>query len=443
MSTLGRDTLETLSRAFLDRQPWFQATSGGASPSEITLDSAEMLRDDAPSLARLVLSCRGRSFSLFAGWRRATDVAEALHGRESAIYGSATSNGTSVFVYDALADDALAVELLARATSGQVRATRVREVSTLASHASLVYDERVLMKCYRVLEPGPRPEIEMLQGLDSVGFNAMLSPIAFWQEDDVDLALVREFLPSALEGRLLALTSLRDLLARASGYDTRSSVGVNGAEFDPAHVAATAGGDLASEMRRLGATAARLHFALSSAFETRPLEPNELIDALGPFGDDETAVAVPEALAAALDGLARSEAGSEIRLHGDFHLRRVMRAETGWVLAGFGDDPLYGSPVAFTSIPAQRGSPVEDLADMWFSISRVAKEALAQRAPAETDVASRLASAWERRNQDALLRGYAETPGVEALVPLVALRPLVGALAAERVADYEATLSLV
>ncbi|HLX77739.1 MAG TPA: hypothetical protein VKR27_02555, partial [Acidimicrobiales bacterium] len=432
MSPVGQTTLEALARAYLDRQPWFQVTSGGAPPSEISLVSAELLREEPPSLSRLVLSCAGRSFSLFAGWRPATDVAEALHERESAIFGSAVSNGTSVFVYDALADDILAVELLARATKQKVRASRVREVTTLASHASLVYDERYFMKCYRVLEPGTRPEIELLQGLDSVGFNAMLSPIAFWQEDGVDLALVREFLPSALEGRLLAMTSLRDLLARASGYDTRGTVGVQEPEFDPDRVAAAAGGDLASEMRRLGAMAARLHLALDEAFESRRLEADELAASLGPFDESGGGVPVPDALAKALAGIRPGEAGAEIRLHGDFHLRRVMRSETGWVLAGFGDDPLYGSPLAFTSIPAQRGSPAEDLADMSFSIALVAHDALGQRAPAEVDAASRLAEAWTRRNQEAFLQGYSQAPGIEALVPLGVLRQLVGALVAER-----------
>ena len=64
------------------------------------------------------------------------------------------------------------------------------------------------MKCYRVLEDTTRPEIEVLMGLDAVGFNAILAPVAGWAADGFDLALVREFLPSALEGRLLALTSL-------------------------------------------------------------------------------------------------------------------------------------------------------------------------------------------------------------------------------------------
>lgn len=115
-STVRRGALETLARGYLDRQPWFQITSGAVAPEEIALEHDELLRDSPPHLCRLVLSCRGRRYSLFAGWRPATEVAEALHGRETAIFGSATTESAPVLVYDALADDELAVELLDRAT---------------------------------------------------------------------------------------------------------------------------------------------------------------------------------------------------------------------------------------------------------------------------------------------------------------------------------------
>jgi predicted trehalose synthase len=432
-------SLEFLARAHLDRQPWFQITSGGAAPHEITLVSERQLTEAPVPMAHLVLTCRSRNYSSFVGWRPPAEVSEILHGRESAIFGSATRRDGSVLVYDALADDALAIELLRHATNGVVNAKRVRQLSSLASHASLVYDERFLMKCYRVLEEGTRPEIEVLRGLDALGFNAILAPIAFWESEGSDLALVREFLPSALEGRLLALTSLRDLLARVSVSDPRATFSPDEASQDPDAVAASAGGDLASEMRRLGATAASLHLAMAKAFETRPLVGDELLgsieSALGTRLDGINAEVVR--------GLAGAPAGVEIRIHGDFHLRRVMRADVGWIVSGFGDDPLNIDPVSFTSVLAQRGSPVEDLADMWFSIETNARDAVVQRPASERPLASLLAAAWVRRNQLAFLEGYAATPGVESLVPVALLRPVVAELNRARIADYEATLVAV
>ena len=138
--------------------------------------------------------------------------------------------------------------------------------------------------------------------------------------------------------------------------------------------------------------------------------------------------------------LGDAPAGVEIRIHGDFHLRRVMRADVGWIISGFGDDPLNVDPSSFTSVLAQRGSPTEDLADMWFSIEKCARDAVAQRPVSERPLAGILAAAWVRRNQLAFLEGYASTPGVEELIPVELLRPAVSELSRARIADYEATL---
>jgi len=422
------EELGTLAGAYLERQHWFQLTVPGAREDEVELVHSEILREAPPPLCRLLLSCRGRHFSLFVGWRRATEVSDALHGREGAIFGSALDGLRTALVYDALADDTLGIELFRRATGDNEVATRVRQVAAAVSHASLVYDGRFLMKCYRVLEDTTRPEIEVLMKLDSVGFNAILAPVAAWQRDGFELALVREFLPSALEGRLLALTSLRDLLARVSGYD-RADMAVTARlepanTFDPAAAAATAGGDLASEMRRLGVTAAHLHLALADAFATSEVSPATLADEIAQlvsngFPGRAASGGGREAndLIARVQSLDPGKAGLAIRVHGDFHLRRVMRGETGWVVVGFGDDPLFSDSLSLTSLSPRSGTPVEDLADMWFSIGRVAGEALAQRPRAELGLAGQLARAWVRRNRRAFLEGYLATRGIGRLLP--------------------------
>lgn len=439
------EELGTLAGAYLERQHWFQLTVPGAREDEVELVHSEILREAPPPLCRLLLSCRGRHFSLFVGWRRATEVSDALHGREGAIFGSALDGLRTALVYDALADDTLAIELFRRATGDNEVATRVRQVAAAVSHASLVYDGRFLMKCYRVLEDTTRPEIEVLMKLDSVGFNAILAPVAAWQRDGFELALVREFLPSALEGRLLALTSLRDLLARVSGYD-RADMAVTARlepanTFDPAAAAATAGGDLASEMRRLGVTAAHLHLALADAFATSEVSPATLADEIAQlvsngFPGRAASGGGREAndLIARVQSLDPGKAGLAIRVHGDFHLRRVMRGETGWVVVGFGDDPLFSDSLSLTSLSPRSGTPVEDLADMWFSIGRTAREALAQRPVDEVDAADRLARAWVTRNRRAFLDGYVATRGVGRLLPADAgiVEELLGVLTAAR-----------
>ncbi len=429
----------SLAAAYLERQAWYHAVVGHEGGEDVALLSAEVLRPGSPGLARLVLGRGGSRFQLLVGSRPPAEAAEVLGSREAALLGQLTVAGATVLAYDALADDELCVELLVHVTGGSQRASMVRRVSTLVSHASLVFDERLFMKCYRVLEPGARPEVEVMLRLDEVGFNAMLAPVAHWREDGYDLALVREFQPSALEGRLLAFTSLRDLLAHACAPDDsqpveRAPSEAARARADPDAETAAAGGDLAAEMRRLGSTTARLHLALAEVFGDVPATRETFAAAVG----DETGRVERE-----LAGLRDDAAGRVVRLHGDYHLRRVMRSEAGWLVAGFGDDPLNGTDAAGSSLTGRRGSPLEDIADMCASLKMVAREALAQRAPEEAETATHLADAWIRRNETAFLDGYVGTDGASRLLPddpaLVGL--LLAGFGRERMLRYEATSS--
>ncbi|HLI15436.1 MAG TPA: hypothetical protein VKV23_05205 [Acidimicrobiales bacterium] len=408
------ESLAPLALAYLERQPWFGLAIAGLAPAPAALLSYSVLRDGRPGLARLLVGRGERRFQLLVGWRNPAAVAGMLGGREEAIIGSADDGGEDVLVYEALADDTLALELLDLATQGAEHAERVRHVSTLVSHASLVFDDRLFMKCYRVLEPGVRPEVEAMLRLDSVGFNAMLAPIAAWRAEGFDVALVREFLPGALEGRLLALTSLRDLLARAA--EVREASGAPAEDLEEATSAT--GGDLASEMRRLGAMTGSLHLALAAAFGDRVATPEALaaIVAAG-CGEGLERLERARSLVGAIAALEPGTTGRAIRLHGDYHLRRVMRAEPGWVVAGFSDDPLYASRRPHTSLPARTGSPLEDVADMCFSLRQVAREAAQLRPSDEAELAEALAGAWARRNQEAFLEGYRAAPGIDRLLP--------------------------
>jgi len=419
------DTLAALACSYVERQTWFQAITDAQSGAQLQVESMSVVRQTRPGLARLRLGLDHHKFQLFVGWREPSEVATALRGREGSIIGPWDDDVGPVLLYDALGDDELCLVLLERATGGREQASRVRRVSTLVSHASLVFDERMFMKCYRVLQRGARPEVEVVLRLDGVGFNALLAPMGHWREDGYDLALVREFQPSALEGRLLALTSLRDVLAHASENDEASS-GPDGHTtmiseisdqdtFDAERATASAGGDLASEMRRLGATTARLHLALAAAFGDRAVVQSQIAEAQAAVAESHDEAV--ESLGHRFADLDPNAVGRSIRLHGDYHLRRVMRSEAGWLVAGFSDDPLYAVDREEGSASGRRGSPLEDLADMCFSLRRVASEALMQRPDPEADHAERLADAWVRRNQSAFLEGYVTTDGARRLLP--------------------------
>jgi len=374
---------------YLARQDWVQLALGqyGAATVWAQLVDVELLSAGRPGLASVLVEIDGRLFHLVLGWRDLVSAPGMLAGRPGAVLGPAEDDEGEVLVYDALADGELVLELLAVATGGRERAGHARPVRSLVSHSSLIYDERLFMKCYRVIEARTRPEVEMVTGLAGAGFAHLAAPAGHWQRGGRDLALVREFVPDAIEGKGLAETSLRDLLARAepgSGTASFEDVGL-------------AGGDLGPEMRRLGAVTAELHLALAAAFGR--------------------------------------ESDGAIRLHGDYHLRRVMRCDRGWIVTGFGDDPLLGTKAgsASTGEPLV-DSPLVDVADLCRSLHQVADEAVALRTPATRPHARQLADGWERRNVGELLRGYLATDGIGELVQgeMADVSRRVSELAAER-----------
>lgn len=362
---------------FLARQDWAQSVlrAYGAAIVPAQVVDVEILRHELPGMASVVVGSGDSVFHIVIGWRDMAVAPGVLGGRPNAVLGPARHGAEDVLVYDAMADGELVVGLLASASAGVAEATRARLVQSLVSHSSVIFDDRLFMKCYRVIEPRPRPEIEMMLRLDEVGFNHMLAPVAHWARDGRDLGIVREFIPGAIEGKALALTSLRDLLARAEPGESDGA-----ASFEDVGLA---GGDFGPEMRRLGETTAHMHLALQAAF-----------------------------------GGGRSEG---IRLHGDYHLRRVMRTDAGWLVAGFGDDPLLvvDAGTASTGEPVM-SSPVEDLADMCFSLRQVAGESVGLQPRSTLAHARALAAGWERHNVNELLRGYRSVPEVLALVRLEA-----------------------
>lgn len=393
-----------LLQPYLERQTWYRAARGGREASPLMVTSGELLRQGppevpgGPGLVRLALAMGSLRLQVMVGWREAASASSILHGREAAILGAWAAPGAGeTLLYDALADEELLRTLLPVATRGVSSARRARLVESLTSHASVVYDDRLFMKLYRVLEPPPRTEVEVMVRLDEIGFNHIVAPVAVWHTDEADLALVREFHAGGVEGRALALTSLRDLLSEElEEPDARGD--------DPDAAAARAGGDLASELRRLGDTTGRLHLALATAFGEHAADLGPLADVTAATGGADLASGVR----------AVTEPGRMIRVHGDYHLRRVMRTDAGWLVVGFGDDPSRAARLGPTG-QGVIGTPLDDVADLFLSIDTVAAEAAARHA--ERERAGALSAAWARRNKAALLDGYLAVPGLARLLP--------------------------
>jgi maltose alpha-D-glucosyltransferase/alpha-amylase len=292
-----------------------------------------------------------------------------------------------------------------------------------------IVDDRLLLKGYRLLEPGPSPEAELGLFLTERSPFARVLPLAgtlsFRQGDGsvATLALLEGHLPNQGDLRTMAV----ELLARLID-DHGDDLGRW--DSDPAEASWEA------LVETMGRRLAELHQALARpgggpAFDPEPIAPADLaawrdaiageaqatLDALA--GDPEV---LPEpARPQAADLLERRQplldliaaltpgrvAAVKTRCHGDLHLGRVLLAGQEPIFVDFDGDP--GRPLAERR--AKR-CPLVDLAGLVHSIDSAARQALEGQTRVEPAERARLAvplGRWSRGSSARLVAGYAET----------------------------------
>lgn len=275
------------------------------------------------------------------------------------------------------------------------------------SNTSLRFDEALIVKLFRRLQPGPNPDEETLQALSTTSFTR--APAFFgsasWRAPtgaDYPLALIQAFVPnhgdgwSWMLGRLAAMTHEARLVA-----------------------------DFAPE-RRLGQRTGELHLALASI--TAPSFAPESLQAS--FAEEqivraalasreaaaliaERAQALPPTISSALpdiiealrnplarvDGFRAEIGGVRARVHGDYHLGQTLRTlDDDWEIIDF-----EGEPARPVSERRQKVSALKDVAGMLRSFAYA--RGAAERAASTEDAAVRLAQ-WERGARRAFISGY-------------------------------------
>jgi len=425
--------------AWLPRQRWFPGRV--ARLAGLVLVSDVPLHDGYPALRHLIVEAQlpggPARFQVPVGYRPAPDLPSSLHG---AVIGYQDG----VACYDALHDPELADILLQgiseQRLAGQLRFVREeREEAagpSLAGHqhngrllgaeqsnTSLVFGDEAILKVLRRLFPGANPDLEVADALARLGSRQVAAPFG-WIETDLDsepvlLGVLSEFLAGASDGWTLALASLRRL--RAHGRQSSD-----------------AGRPYPDEARLLGEATAELHRDLARAFGSRAMTAVELTslvgdlhgklsDAVGQVGELRPYEA---RVRAAYDAVAQVGTPVEVqRIHGDYHLGQVLRADHGWVALDFEGEPAVPLAVRRALAPALR-----DVAGMLRSFDYAARHELvgeqatdAARAPAagtNTDADARAASAWARQCQDAFCAGYAAGGGADPAGHATLLRAL-------------------
>jgi maltokinase len=293
---------------------------------------------------------------------------------------------------------------------------QVRAMGAEQSNSSLVLDERIALKVYRRLGPGPNPELEVLRFLTERGFEHIAALRGWYAHTgpliDATLGIAQEFVPGSTDGWDLAMADLRE---------------------DPARFVERA--------VQLGEVTGALHTALASDATDPAFAPEEtsaeslgLLNATVDEQIERVFVSLPDDIPELAPIRGRGEevrdrlsllttvgsAGRVIRHHGDYHLGQVLEGRDGrWIVLDFEGEP------ARTLVERRRKrSPLRDVAGMLRSFAYAASAArILNDTPAPED--------WENEVRAAFLGGYLASvdptllpPGRAAVERLIAVYEL-------------------
>ena len=246
-----------------------------------------------------------------------------------------------------------------------VAALDERRLQVEQSNTSVVLGERLILKLYRLLEPGENPDVEVSAFLTDAGF-AETPPVAgamaYAADDDEPsaAAMLQAYVPSTGDAWAAMLSLLAD---------------------DP-----SSGVDLAAT---LGGLTATMHAALASrpdhpAFPARPatgaetaawraLAERQLAQAVTAVDGDAHQRLVelaPAATARFADTFESASGEADVsRIHGDYHLGQLLARSDG----GFSVIDFEGEPARPLAERRQPGSPMRDVAGLVRSLDYAAR----------------------------------------------------------------------
>jgi maltokinase len=376
------------------------ASSHDGAGSTRVVDS-EVLARGRPGIIDVVAERDDTILHLPVGLRVPGEEGRYLPEVEDPVLGLFEDEQGVAVATEAIRDAELSVLLLEVVTGQRVDPGSVRQLRIDGGSVTLAMAESLAFTVFTELAPGPRPGLEMLSGLDSVGFNHIAAPVALWRRGGLDLGVVQEYLAGASMGWRLAETSVRDLYASGGPPEL-------------------AGADFATEAERLGTMTARMHLALEQAFGRAHGDVSAWADAVEAVVKPlaPRLLERPEVVELLEDLRALDVPCPAIRTHGDYDLGRVFRTEQGWYVGDLdpGGRPLMVAGTVAEGDPPFR-SPLADVADMLWSFGHIASTAAQRRDPSGQSELMELADAWTERNRRFFLACYAAVPGIERLVP--------------------------
>jgi maltokinase len=247
---------------------------------------------------------------------------------------------------------------------------------------------------FRKITPGVNPDIAVHQVLTEAGSDHVAHLYGWLQTDDLQLAMLQQFLKTASDGWEAALASVRNLFAEADLH------------------ADEVGGDFAAEAARLGESLAEVHQSLAAHFPTRvrtPAEQSGLADAMAARLDAALDV-VPELAPYAADLREKFAAIADVpgvmiqQVHGDLHLGQTLRTVKGWKIVDFEGEPA--KPLAERVLPDSAWRDVAGMLRSFDYAPRVAERTAAGTDDTGAEQRAFRAAEWAERNCASFLEAY-------------------------------------
>jgi maltokinase len=234
-------------------------------------------------------------------------------------------------------------------------ASEVRLMGVEQSNSSVVFDEKIVLKVFRKLEPGVNPELEMLRFLTYRGF-PNIAALHGWYDYEgqafaATLGVAQAFLPDAVGGWELALDEITS--APEAFLERLGSLGAVTAQLHNTLASDASDPAFSPEepsQEALSLLTATVDEDIERIFLRLPDDDPRLAPIAG-RGQD-----VRERLASrAQIGVT----GRVIRTHGDYHLGQTLHTPRGWVILDFEGEPARPLPER-----RQKRSPLRDVAGM-------------------------------------------------------------------------------
>jgi maltokinase len=363
-------------REWVQHQRWYASKARQVAGIEIV--ESILLREDPLLLLALVQT------RFATGTHELYQLPLALRAPEAddVVRGESIAHTDEWTVYDALAEPTQALELLRRiettdeiptaegqfsfhlfeGAEPQLSAdTAVRLMGVEQSNSSIVFDDSIVLKVFRKLEPGVNPELEVLRFLTWRGF-PNIAPLYGWYDYEGQafastLGVAQTFLPDAVGGWELALDEIWS--APEMFLERLGSLGTVTAQLHTC-LASDASDPAFSpdepSQEALSLLTATIDEDIERIFLRLP--DDERLAPIAGRGQD-----VRERLATrAQIGVS----GRVIRTHGDYHLGQTLHTPRGWVIIDFEGEPARPLPER-----RQKRSPLRDVASMLRSFAYV------------------------------------------------------------------------